>query len=287
MHADSGSSFDADPHPEPPVYAREAPASRGLLDDQLAVDLVHADAEDRPAAATAKRLDPALDVVMERLMAAYPACLVFAIGQGNSTFLGATPEQLVSLDKGHVSVTCLAGSAPRGANVEQDEVMGNELLERHKDQREHAYVVQAVRESLSGLCADVTYDHQPGLLKLPSVQHLSTHFSATVSADTHVLDLAQALHPTPAVGGTPRNKAMEAIRTIERADRGWYAAPVGHIGASGDGEFGVAIRSALMQGNKALLYAGAGIVEGSEPDLELAEVELKLNAMRSVLAGDD
>jgi menaquinone-specific isochorismate synthase len=230
---------------------------------------------------------PALGMVMERLMAAYPACLVFAIGQGNSTFLGATPEQLVSLDKGHVSVTCLAGSAPRGATVEQDEVIGNELLERHKDQREHAYVVQAVHESLSSLCTDVTYNHQPGLLKLPSVQHLSTHFSATASADTHVLDLAQALHPTPAVGGTPRNKAMEAIRTIERADRGWYAAPVGHIDASGDGEFGVAIRSALMQGNKALLYAGAGIVEGSEPDLELAEVELKLNAMRSVLAGDD
>jgi menaquinone-specific isochorismate synthase len=230
---------------------------------------------------------PALGVVMERLMATYPECLVFAIGQGSSTFLGATPEQLVSLDKGRISVTCLAGSAPRGMTGEQDEVIGNELLERHKDQREHAYVVQAVRESLSGLCTDVTYDHQPGLLKLPSIQHLSTHFSATVSAETHVIDLAQALHPTPAVGGTPRTRAMEAIRTIERADRGWYAAPVGHIDASGDGEFGVAIRSALAQGNKALLYAGAGIIEGSEPDLELAEVELKLNAMRSVLTGGD
>lgn len=228
-----------------------------------------------------------LGVVMERLMAAYPACLVFSIGQGNSTFLGATPEQLVSLDNGRVSVTCLAGSAPRGVTVEQDEVIGQALLGRRKDQREHAYVMQAIRESLSSLCTGVTHDPQPGLLTLPSVQHLATHFNASVAADRHVLDLVQALHPTPAVGGTPRDKAMEAIRAIEGADRGWYAGPVGHIDASGDGEFGVAIRSALVQGNKALLYAGAGIVEGSEPNLELAEVELKLNAMRSVLTGED
>jgi isochorismate synthase len=229
---------------------------------------------------------PALDVVMEQLMEAYPTCLVFAIGQGNSTFLGATPEQLVSLDKGLVSVTCLAGSAPRGVTVEQDEVLGQALLDRHKDRREHAYVVQAVRESLSSLSTDVRYDHEPGLLTLPSVQHLATHFNASVSADRHVLDLVQALHPTPAVGGTPRDKAMEAIRAIERADRGWYAGPIGHIDAAGDGQFGVAIRSTLVQGNKALLYAGAGIVEGSEPGPELAEVELKINAMRSVLAGE-
>ena len=229
---------------------------------------------------------PDLDVVMERLIEAYPTCLVFAIGHGSATFLGATPEQLVSLANGHVSVTCLAGSEPRGVTVEQDEVLGQALLDRHKDQREHAYVVQAVRESLSGLCTDVAYDPEPGLLKLPSVQHLATHFNAGISVDRHVLDLVQALHPTPAVGGTPRDTAMETIRAIEGADRGWYAGPIGHIGPSGDGEFGVAIRSALVQGNKALLYAGAGIVEGSEPDLELAEVELKLNAMGSILAGE-
>ena len=223
------------------------------------------------------------EAALQYLTEDYPGCLVFAVGRGGTAFLGATPELLVDLCKGRVRATCLAGSAPRGATVEQDEVLGQGLLEGPKDQREHLLTVQAVERGLAELCSDLRRDAVPSLTRLPTVQHLATTFTATTSRRRHVLELVERLHPTPAVGGTPSRGAQETLRALEQMDRGWYAGPVGWLDPSGDGHFGVAIRSALVRDNEALLHAGAGIVAGSDPEQEFDETELKLEAMRSAL----
>ena len=224
--------------------------------------------------------------VLGRLASAYPGCMLFAVGVGPATFLGATPELLVELAKGQVSATSLAGSAPRGATAEQDDLFARTLLREDKDLREHAYVVDAVRQALDGLCTGTTWDERPSVTKLETVQHLATTFRAIASPERHLLDLAERLHPTPAVGGTPQHRARQVIRELEQADRGWYAGPVGRLDSSGDGELGVAIRSGLVEGSQALLYAGAGIVNGSDPQQEWAETELKLAPLLSALAGE-
>ena len=226
-----------------------------------------------------------LSSIITRLKEAYPSCIIFAHRQGQDTFLGATPEQLVSQEKGSVSVTCLAGSAKRGVTPEEDHLFEQALLHGTKDLREHAYVVNAVKKSLSKLCEKLTYSETPEILKLESIQHLSTQFNGSLGENTHVLDLVNSLHPTPAVAGTPTRTALRNIHKIERMDSGCYAAPVGYITPSGDGEFGIAIRSALLKKNQALLYAGAGIINGSDATSELDETELKFIAMQSALSG--
>ncbi len=225
------------------------------------------------------------EAVIRQLASAYPGCLVFAMGQGETAFLGATPEMLVDLHQGQVRVNCLAGSAPRGATVESDEVLGRALLEDAKDLREHSLTVQAVEQRLAELCTAVQRDPAPSLAKLQTVQHLATTLTASTPERRHVLDMVEGLHPTPAVGGTPSDAARRTIRELERMDRGWYAGPVGWVDPSGDGQFGVAIRSALVQGDEAFLYAGSGIVEGSDPEKELEETELKLGPLREALTG--
>jgi isochorismate synthase len=224
--------------------------------------------------------------VLGRLANAYPGCMLFAVGMGPATFLGATPELLVELTKGQVSATSLAGSAPRGATAKQDNLFARTLLREDKDLREHAYVVDAVRQALDGLCTGTTWDERPSVTKLETVQHLATTFRAIASPERHLLELAERLHPTPAVGGTPQHRAQQVIRKLEQADRGWYAGAVGRLDPSGDGELGVAIRSGFVAGNQALLYAGAGIVSGSDPQQEWAETELKLAPLLSALVGE-
>ena len=170
--------------------------------------------------------------------------------------------------------------------MEQDEVLAQTLLQGDKDLREHTYVVEAVRQALEGLCTSTMWDDSPSVKKLETVQHLATTFRAIATPDRHVLELVERLHPTPAVGGTPQGHACQAIRELEQADRGWYAGPIGLLEPSGDGEFGVAIRSGLVEGNQALLYAGAGIVSGSDPQQEWAETKLKFAPLLSALAGE-
>ena len=219
--------------------------------------------------------------MVKRLAADYPQCLVFAFAVGGSCFLGASPELLVRLRQGQVSSACLAGSAPRGKDAREDDALGQRLLASAKDRREHSLVVQTLREGLAGLCSDLAWDDSPALVKLPNVQHLGTSFTGVSSPGLHVLDFVQRLHPTPAVGGVPPAAAMQAIRSLEGMDRGWYAGPIGWMDRRGEGEFGVALRCALLRGDSAVLYAGAGIVAGSDKDREWAELELKLNAVRA------
>ena len=184
----------------------------------------------------------------------------------------------------------LAGSAPRGTTAREDAALGDALMASPKQRAEHRWVVEAVREALAPLVASLEVPDAPGLMKLPYVQHLCTPITARLSPGRSLIDVVAALHPTPAVGGHPREAALEWLRFHEELDRGWYAAPVGWWDAAGNGEFWVAIRSArLWVGDgggpvRATLYAGCGIVADSDPHDEWVESALKLRAMRRLLA---
>src|SRR5918912_1695614 len=225
--------------------------------------------------------DPA--AALERLRDAYPNAYIFAVARGPRCFLGATPERLVRLRNGTVDAACLAGSAPRGETPEEDARLGSALLASAKDRAEHAVVVRSVRAALEGVCSEVHSPDEPRLLRLRNVQHLSTPVDGRVSGRTCVLDLVQRLHPTPAVGGYPREGALRFIREREGLDRGLYAGPVGWLDRSGDGEFAVALRSALLHGTEATLFAGCGILAQSRASDEYAETCLKLRPMLNSL----
>jgi salicylate biosynthesis isochorismate synthase len=218
--------------------------------------------------------------VLSRLGAHYPGCIRFALRCGDATFLGATPERLVSRRGTRVVSEAMAGSVPRGASAS--------LLASDKDRREHDLVVAAIVEALTPFCTALDRRPAPEVHELPNVVHLRTPVSGRLSGPAHVLDLLDALHPTPAVGGVPVDRAVSWILAHEAAPRGWYSGPVGWFDASGDGEFAVALRSGLLQGAQAWAYAGAGIVEGSTPEAEYAETALKLRPMLDALgAGGD
>ncbi len=232
-------------------------------------------------AQAASPLQPA--VTLERLREAYPQCMVFAVARGGRCFLGATPERLVSLHDGEVKAACLAGSRRRGWDEQEDAFLGAELLASRKDLSEHEVVVRMLTRTLREECGEAYAPQHPDLVKLPNVQHLYTPVTSRARAGQTVLDLVRALHPTPALAGMPRDGALDLIRVEESLDRGWYGAPVGWMNARGEGEFHVAIRSGLLEGNRATLYAGCGIVAGSDPDAEYEESRLKLQPLISAL----
>ncbi len=224
---------------------------------------------------------------LRRLKERFGAGTIFAFARDNSCFIGGTPERLVRLDGRDVRASCLAGSAPRGGTKDEDRALGQALLQDKKEQHEHVLVVSALRDALEPYCVGLNIPDQPDLLTMPNVQHLHTPVEGTLRDDLHVLDLVARLHPTPAVGGVPQQVASSLIQAYEPFDRGWYAGPVGWFDSRGDGEFVVAIRSALLRERDALLYAGCGIVEGSDPDREYAESRLKLEPMLWAMNGMD
>ena len=223
---------------------------------------------------------------LQRLRESYPTAYVFALQRGERFFVGATPERLVQAQDGQIQTMALAGSARRGETEEEDAHIGIELLQSEKNNSEHAIVVAMVREALKNHCVHVRVSPVPQLLKLKNVQHLQTPIVGELLPGQCILDILADLHPTPAVGGFPREAALAAIRSTEKMDRGWYAAPLGWIGASGHGEFAVALRSALIDGNTARLFAGCGIVADSDPQSEFAESCLKFQVMLRALSGN-
>jgi len=226
-----------------------------------------------------------IDAALERLLVAYPTCYVFAVGQGEHTFLGATPERLVRFEEGELRAACLAGSERRGTTAEEDRQLGAALLASAKNREEHAIVVRALCDGLSSLCDELTVPDEPVLLSVSNVHHLYTPVTARPRAGVSLLDAVERLHPTPAVGGYPRAAALAYIRQHEGLDRGWYAAPVGWLGHDGAGEFSVALRSALVDGASASLFAGCGIMGDSDPAREYAESWLKFRPMLAALGG--
>ncbi|GAB4332798.1 MAG: hypothetical protein Kow0010_18870 [Dehalococcoidia bacterium] len=220
---------------------------------------------------------------LSRLAERYGSCFVFALRDKAGTWLGASPELLCSLNGGAVQAASLAGSKPRGRDDATDRQLARDLWESEKERTEHALVASAISEALGPLCDDLVVPETPMIMRMANIQHLYTPITGRLHDALDVMDVVQALHPTPAVGGWPKADALEAIEAIEHMDRGWYAGPIGWADLQGDGEFAVALRVALVGGREARLYAGAGIVAGSEPPVEYAETETKLCPLRDAL----
>jgi menaquinone-specific isochorismate synthase len=220
----------------------------------------------------------ALDLA-RRLTRRFPRCHTFVV----DGLVGATPELLLSRRDDHVTSRVLAGTTGRRDDEAEDAQLGAALLESTKDQAEHALATDSVREVLAPRCASLRGDPTPRLLRLDNVQHLATTFEGRLASPTGSLELVAALHPTAAVGGTPRAAALRLIAELEGMDRGRYAAPVGWTAPGGDGEWGIALRCAELSGARARLFAGVGVVAASLPEDELEETRLKLLAMQAAL----
>jgi isochorismate synthase len=250
---------------------RQAIAS-GRCDKIVAAraSLVEADAPLQPRA------------VLQRLAERHPSCYQFLFGRGDTTFLGASPERLVMRRGDLVATEALAGSIDIGdGSRAAGSARAEALLASGKDRREQDFVVRAIADRLAPLCSSLDVPDEPQVRPLRHMLHLTTPITGQLRGPTHVLSLLRALHPTPAVGGVPTEAALSWI--AERAPRGWYAGPVGWFDAAGDGEFAVAIRSGLLSGSRAHVYAGAGIVRDSDPDAEYAETGLKQRALLDAL----
>jgi len=224
-----------------------------------------------------------LTEAVRRLRQRFPECTVFAVKAGDACFLGATPEMLVSLRRRTIRADCLAGSAPRGRDEVEDRRLGEALLADDKERREHALVAKGLLEALAEFSSDIQAAPSPCLRRFANLQHLHTPIEATAARRLHVLDLVERLHPSAATAGLPRQASLRLLREHEPFSRGWYAGPLGWIDSEGGGEFVVGLRSALVREDVATLYAGCGIVPGSDPAREYRESELKLNAMLHAL----
>jgi isochorismate synthase len=228
-----------------------------------------------------------LATTLQRLRQNYPAANIFAFQRGERAFVGATPERLAHAQDGQLHTMALAGSAPRGANADEDRRLGSSLLHSQKNREEHGFVTAMLRDSLAHLCSKTWIADTPELLRLKNIQHLQTAIVGELLPGRSILDALQTLHPTPAVGGTPTEPALAFIRERENLDRGWYAGPIGWIDLQGNGEFAVALRSALLERRSATLFAGCGIVKDSDPEAEYAESCLKLQVILRSLSGEE
>jgi salicylate biosynthesis isochorismate synthase/menaquinone-specific isochorismate synthase len=227
--------------------------------------------------------DPA--AVFGVLRQEFPSCFVFCVGRGDATLIAASPELLVRREGHRVSTLALAGSTRRSADPAVDAHLGERLLRDESYREEHAIVARRIERMLRPHAIWVTGAPEPELVKIANIQHLATPIRAQLAAPIETLELAGLMHPTPAVGGEPLRRAAPLIPALEGLDRGWYSGPVGWTDAAGDGEFCVALRCALLRGSVARCYAGNGIVRDSDPAAELAETEVKLQALLPLLAG--
>lgn len=237
----------------------------------------------------ARRLDlrspVELDVpnALRRLVASAPESTIYAFRRGSRTFLGATPERLVRVEGRRFRTVAVAGTIGRGVDAAEDARLAAELLASEKDREEHAIVVSFIRGLLAPVAADLRVASAPSVMTLRFVQHLATEMEGTLPGDAGLLALGERLHPTPAVGGEPRDDALAMIAEHEGFDRGWYAGPVGWMDAAGDGELCVALRCGIVNRTRATLFAGCGIVADSDPAREWDESRIKLRAVVSAL----
>lgn len=210
---------------------------------------------------------------------------IFAFESNGDCFIGASPERLVKKQENEIFSTCLAGSISRGETEEEDRSLGEALLNDQKNLIEHNYVVEMIKEALEESCDEIILPAKPQLMKNRDIQHLYTPVIGKCHKDTSLLLLVERLHPTPALGGLPKKEAVEKIRQVEELDRGFYAAPLGWIDYNRNGDFAVSIRSGLIQGNEASLFAGCGVVADSNSESEYMETSLKFRPMLRALGG--
>ena len=227
-----------------------------------------------------------VDVALHYLDIQYPECYTFLVEpRPNHAFFGATPELLVAVQGTALETMGLAGSTKRGAGPAEDEQLADELLNSAKDRHEQRLVVDLLRERLTPMTTTLEVPAEPVVMRLSNIQHLNTPVHGQLKEAIGVLPLVEILHPTPALGGLPRDLALDFIQHHEETPRGWYAAPVGWIDHNLDGVFAVAIRSAVVQRNRAWLYAGAGIVADSKPAREWEETGWKFRPILGALGG--
>ena len=223
---------------------------------------------------------------MQILRNTYPKCTSFFFSfPKEGTFFGSTPERLIRLKNRFIQTEALAGTIARGNNMEEDRILAEKLMGSHKEREEHNLVMEQIVRKLDPIVPQIQYPSSPQILKLKNVQHLQTPITGESNQVEHILNLVERLHPTSAVAGTPTDKAMEVISEMELHDRGWYSGPIGWIDKKGDGEFYVALRSALVKDEEAHVFSGGGIVSESHPDTEWEETELKLQPIISALSG--
>lgn len=223
--------------------------------------------------------------VLQKLIHTQQNSYIYAFESGGDCFVGATPERLVKVENNDLLSTCLAGTASRGKTEKEDKKIGYQLLHDRKNRQEHEFVVEMIKNALIKSCTNVDIPKEPILYPLKNLQHLYTPITGQLKDNYSIFDVVAALHPTPALGGTPTAESLAFIRKHERLDRGWYGAPIGWVDSNHNGEFAVAIRSGLIQGNEASLFAGCGVVADSDPDLEYEETKIKLLPMLNVLGG--
>jgi salicylate biosynthesis isochorismate synthase/menaquinone-specific isochorismate synthase len=226
--------------------------------------------------------DPA--AVFGALREVFPSCFTYCVGNGDRAFIGASPELLVRRDGARAQTVALAGTTRRSADPSVDDHLGEQLLHSTKDREEQAIVTARIEQTLRPVSLWVAAAEEPQLVKVQNVQHLATPIRAQLRDPLSTLELVERLHPTPAVGGEPRDRAIRLISELEGLDRGWYAGPVGWTDLADDGEFCVALRGGLLHDRTAHLFAGCGIVRESDPAAELAETEIKLQTMLPLLS---
>ena len=221
--------------------------------------------------------------ILKKLAQEYPSTWTFAV----DGLIGATPELLLRLSRGMVTSRVLAGTIPKTGDDEKDLALAASLARSSKDLEEHEYAVRSVADALEPFCSSTNVPESPFVLHLANVMHLATDVTGALIESKNRVDafsLLKSLHPSAAVCGTPRNIAFDIIDEIEGMNRGRYAGPVGWIDASGDGELGIALRTGQISGNEIRIFAGCGIVAGSNPDKELEESAAKMIPMRSALS---
>lgn len=288
-------------HPEEPLYPTSVPRPvgplewrSGSLSPQEWMDVTAATVERIRSGELDKvvlardayaQADEPIDVriLLDRLRARFPDCFTFSV----DGMVGATPELLLRMEGSEFTSLVLAGTRARGEDPESDRRLGQEMMTSAKDVEEHGLAVDSLRVAMEPLTEELTVPARPRLLKLANVQHLATRAHARMAPGVSALDAVAALHPTAAVGGTPTESAMRLINEVEGMDRGGYAGPVGWLDGAGNAEWGIALRSAHVEGDRARLYAGCGIVAGSDPEAELAETEAKFRVMREALTDSE
>jgi salicylate biosynthesis isochorismate synthase/menaquinone-specific isochorismate synthase len=278
-----------DPHPTSHAEIRSARPPRDF-EDAVAAATARIEAGEMSKVVLAREVvvsagaahDPA--ALFGAMREQFPACFCFCCGTPEAAFVGASPELLVRRSGAGVSTVALAGSTRRSSDPAVDDHLGEQLLRSDKDRREQRIVSERIVRALRPHAVWVEAAPEPEIVKVANIQHLATPVIAQLAEPHSAIELAGMLHPTPAVGGEPWPKAAGAIAELEGMDRGWYAGPVGWMDATEDGEFCVALRSALLRDRQAHLFAGVGVVAGSDPAAELAETEVKLQALLPLLA---
>ncbi len=223
--------------------------------------------------------------VLMNLTEQQPMSYLFAFENNDTCFIGASPERLVKKRENQIKSTCLAGSIARGRTLKEDSELGKQLLTDQKNLIEHDVVVSMIKEAMLESCESIVSAEEPQLFKMRDIQHLYTPIQGKAKDGVTLFSMVKKLHPTPALGGFPSEKALEKIREVELLERGWYASPIGWIDGQDNGEFAVAIRSGLLYGRVASLFAGCGIVAESQPESEYNETNIKFKPMLSALGG--